>query len=107
MRLHERYRSALSLRATYTSALLLPKANRQVLVYFGDPIFLQTDKVLVYSGDPDFFANRQSLGLLWGPRFNYRWKDAPGLLWGMSDVGGVMSDETLKQRSSETNTVGA
>ena len=33
--------------ATRTSALLLPKANRQVLVYFGDPIFLQTDTVLV------------------------------------------------------------
>ena len=38
-----------------------------------------------------------------GGRFDYRWKDAPGLLWGMSDVGGVMSDETLKQRSGETS----
>ena len=37
--------------ATRTSALLLPKANRQVLVYFGDPIF---------------FANRHSLGLFLG-----------------------------------------
>ena len=33
-------------RATRTTAFLLPKANRQVLVYFGDPIFLQTDTVL-------------------------------------------------------------
>ena len=33
--------------ATRTSAFLLPKANRQVLVYFGDPIFFQTDIVLV------------------------------------------------------------
>ena len=52
MRLHERYRSALSLRATYTSASLLP------------------------------IANRHCLGLLWGPRFDYRWKEATGLLGG-------------------------
>ena len=39
-------------------------ANRQVLVYFGDPDFLQTDKILVYFGDPDLKPNRRSLGFV-------------------------------------------
>ena len=41
------------LRILNSTAFLLPKANRQVLVYFGDPIFLQTDIVLVYFWVPD------------------------------------------------------
>ena len=47
--------------ATRTSAFLLPKANRQVLVYFGDPIFLQTDEILVCSGDPTFTAQKKPI----------------------------------------------
>ena len=42
----------------------------------------QTDKSWFTFGYPFFFANRHTLGLLWG---------------------GVVSDETLKQRSGETS----